>query len=85
MQGETLTLECDCECDAWLEITPDGILAIEDKDGLRLSIDLPEWLADVIYAAMLEHARDTYSQTATASCEASQTSDPNTRHGSRKI
>jgi hypothetical protein len=47
----TLMLACDCseeECGTWLELTPNGILALEDKDGLRVSIMLPEWLDGVI-------------------------------------
>lgn len=55
----TLVITCDCieeQCGAWLELTPDGILAIEDQDGLRVSLLLPEWLDVAIRTAMLAHA-----------------------------
>lgn len=61
MNQETLILACDCiesggECGTWLELTPDGFLILEDKDGLRIIIMLPDWLAVVLRAAMQEHA-----------------------------
>lgn len=50
----TIVLACDCsekECGTWLELTPDGILALEDKDGIRVSIMLPAWLDEAIRSA----------------------------------
>ena len=55
----TLRIACDCNertCDTWMEITPEGILALEDKDDLLVSILLPEWLAHAIRAAVLTHS-----------------------------
>ena len=54
-EGGSLDLVCDCPegCGAWLELTPDGILALEDKDGLRVSLLLPAWLEDAIRQATL--------------------------------
>lgn len=51
--SETIVIGCDCsenggDCGTWLELTPDGILAVEDKDGLRVSIMLPQWLDEAI-------------------------------------
>ena len=57
---EALVIACDCTeptCATWLELTPDGILAIEDVDGQRLSIDLPVWLDTAMRSAMLIHIR----------------------------
>ena len=54
----TLRIACDCDesaCDTWMEITPEGILALEDKDGLLVSILLPEWLDHAIRAAVFTH------------------------------
>ena len=50
----TLELPCPCpeQCGAWLELTADGVLALEDKDGLRVSILLPVWLEEVIRQAV---------------------------------
>lgn len=55
---DTLTIVCDCpeQCGAWLELTPEGILAIEDRDGLRVSILLPAWLDDTMHTAITAHA-----------------------------
>ena len=55
-----LQIACDCgesggECGTWLELTADGLLAIEDTDGLRVSIMLPDWLDDVMRTALLAH------------------------------
>jgi hypothetical protein len=53
----TLVIACDCseeQCGAWLELTPDGILAIEDKDGLRVSLLLPDWLDGAMRTVLLE-------------------------------
>lgn len=50
-----LMVPCDCseeDCFTWLSITPDGILSVEDKDGLRVSIMLPEWLELAIRQAV---------------------------------
>lgn len=55
----TLALPCACPeaCGAWLELTADGILALEDKEGLRVSLLLPDWLDDAIrQAAAMQHA-----------------------------
>ena len=54
-----LRIACACDertCDTWMEITPEGILALEDKDGLLVSILLPEWLDHAIRAAVLTHS-----------------------------
>lgn len=60
MNQETLILACDCiesggECGTWLELTPDRFLILEDKDGLQITVLLPDWLAVVMRAAMQEH------------------------------
>lgn len=57
--SETIVIGCDCvesggECGTWLELSPDGILAVEDKDGERLSIMLPLWLDQVIRYAFAQ-------------------------------
>ena len=60
---ETLIVMCDCEeetCAARLELTPDGILSVEDTDGLLVSIDLPEWLDDVMRSAIQAHSSSGY-------------------------
>lgn len=47
-QGNRLLVSCDCaqeeHCGTWLGLTVDGILVLEDKDGLLVSICLPDWL-----------------------------------------
>lgn len=50
-----LIITCACHesaCATWMEITPEGVLAVEDKDGERLSILLPEWLEEAMRAAV---------------------------------
>ncbi len=51
-----LQIPCDCAaeepCGTWLELMPDGILVLEDKDNLRVSCALPEWLDAAIRYAM---------------------------------
>jgi hypothetical protein len=51
----TLDLSCDCpeQCGTWLKLTADGVLALEDKDGLRVSMLLPDWLEDAIRQAVV--------------------------------
>lgn len=53
-ESGTLQWPCACleTCGAWLELTTDGVLALEDKDGLRVSILLPDWLDDAIRQAV---------------------------------
>ena len=54
-----LRIACDCDertCDTWMEITPEGMLAVEDKEGERVSILLPEWLDHAIRDAILTHS-----------------------------
>lgn len=53
-ESGTLQLPCDCskQCDVWLELTDDGVLALEDKDGLRVSMLLPDWLEEAIRHAV---------------------------------
>ena len=56
---EVLVVTCDCDeddCATRLELPPDGILAIEDKDGLLVTIMLPGWLEDVMRTAIAAHA-----------------------------
>lgn len=53
----SVQLVCDClefgsECGTWLELTPDGFLILEDRDGLRISFMLPEWLEVTIRSSM---------------------------------
>ena len=58
----TLVVACACmesSCATWLELTPDGILAIEDVDGQRLSIDLPDWLDDAMRTAIAAYVPET--------------------------
>ena len=54
-----LQIPCDCAadkpCGTWLELTPEGILVLEDKDNLRVSCALPEWLDAAIRYAMQRH------------------------------
>ena len=54
-----LLISCDCAaeepCGTWLELTSDGILVLEDKDNLRVSCALPEWLDAAIRYAMQRH------------------------------
>lgn len=82
VREQTILLACDCpesggECGTWLELTLDGFLVLEDKDGLRVSILLPEWLECVVRKVMLTHATSDGGK-------ASQTSvlDRDTRPGS---
>ena len=61
MSQASLRLACDClesggDCGTWLELTPEGILCLEDKDGLRVSILLPDWLDEAMRTALLAHA-----------------------------
>jgi len=63
-EREALIVPCDCgeaTCAARLELTPDGILSIEDADGLLMSIDLPEWLDDAIRFAIHAHVSSDYA------------------------
>ena len=60
--SHTLVVACVCEettCATCLELTPDGILAIEDIDGQRLSILLPDWLDDAMRNASAAHVLNT--------------------------
>ena len=54
-----LRIPCDCAadvpCGTWLELTPEGILVLEDKDNLQVSCDLPEWLDAAIRYAIQRH------------------------------
>ena len=57
VEDQTIVIPCDCveygsDCGICLELTLDGILAVEDKEGLRVSIALPQWLDDAIRAAV---------------------------------
>ena len=59
---EALVVSCGCDedgCATCLELTPEGILAIEDVDGLRLSLLLPDWLDNVMRTAIAAHAPGT--------------------------
>ena len=76
---ESLIIPCDCgeeACATWLELTPHGILAIEDADGLLLSIDLPEWLDDAMRSAMEAQAADAHVNQPLASTELSVWPEP---------
>jgi len=71
-ERESLIIPCDCgeaECATRLELTPDGILAIEDVDGLRLSILLPDWLESALRTAVTTQAPDTQVHLPLASTE----------------
>ena len=51
---DPLAVTCTCEeeeCTTQLELTLDGMLAIEDADGLKLSLMLPNWLDDAMQTA----------------------------------
>jgi hypothetical protein len=52
-----LQVVCDCpeQCGAVLQLTHDGFLILEDRDGLRVSIMLPDWLDFAIRRALLAH------------------------------
>lgn len=60
-QSGSFRVSCDCvgnggqSCGTWLELTQDGILILEDKDGLRVSCSIPEWLEDPMRYAMQRH------------------------------
>lgn len=65
-----LIVRCDCdaeECATWLELTPDDILVIEDADGSRLSLVLPDWLANALRTAAANQAADTHVSQSLAS------------------
>ena len=86
-EPETLQLVCDCPesgdaCGTWLELTSDGFLVLEDKDGLCVSLMLPEWLEEAMRTAMLTHAAADEGCATTTEGGASQTSATNTHHGS---
>ncbi|MFN8495586.1 MAG: hypothetical protein U0350_48785 [Caldilineaceae bacterium] len=56
----SLLIPCDCpehgdDCNTWLELTADGFLILEDKDGMRVSMLLPAWLEAVMYQALVAH------------------------------
>lgn len=51
-----------CTAGAWLELTPDGVLTVADKEGERLSILLPDWLDHAIRSAVLTHTLTHYAQ-----------------------
>lgn len=51
--SEIIVISCDCSekvdnFGTCLELTPEGVLTLEDKDGLRVSIRLPQWLDEAI-------------------------------------
>lgn len=63
----TFLLTCACTeaaCATWLlrrelsrtALTPDGILTVEDKDGLCVSLLLPTWLDDAMRTALTTHS-----------------------------
>lgn len=54
-QNEDLHLVCDCpeQCGTGLMLTHDGFLILEDKDDLRVSFMLPDWLDFAIRRALL--------------------------------
>lgn len=61
-EGASLIIPCDCTeetCATRLELTPDGILVIEDADGEHLSLLLPDWLESILRTALTVHARET--------------------------
>lgn len=54
----TVLMDCACTeegCATWLALTADGVLTLEDKDGLCVSILLPTWLDDAIRTALTTH------------------------------
>jgi hypothetical protein len=56
----TLIVTCACHekaCGAWMELTPEGVLAVEDQDGECLSILLPEWLEQAIRTAVVTRSQ----------------------------
>jgi hypothetical protein len=57
-QNGTWVLVCDCpeQCGTVLKLTHDGILVVEDKDGLLVSFMLPDWLDFAMRRVMLAHA-----------------------------
>ena len=62
-----LLISCDCAaeepCGTWLELTTEGILILEDKDNLRVSCALPEWLdAAIRYAMQRQQLKRTASR-----------------------
>ena len=54
----TMLLDCACTevgCATWLALTGDGVLTLEDKDGLCVSLQLPTWLDEAMRVAMTAH------------------------------
>jgi hypothetical protein len=58
LHHHSLSLVCDCpeQCGTVLQLTHDGFLILEDKDGLRVSFMLPDWLDFALRRALLMHA-----------------------------
>ena len=59
-QENRFLIPCDCAdvdqpCGTWLELTQEGILILEDKDGMRISCCLPDWLEDPLRYAAQRH------------------------------
>lgn len=55
-----LQLVCDCteQCGTVLQLTHDGFLVLEDKDGLLVSFMLPDWLDFALRRALLANTQD---------------------------
>jgi ribosomal protein L37AE/L43A len=58
--GNCFIVPCDCperdgSCGTWLALAVDGILTIEDKDGMWMSISLPGWLDTAMRQALQAH------------------------------
>lgn len=56
----TLLMDCACteeSCATWLALTADGVLTLEDRDGLCVSILLPTWLDDAVRTALAAHVQ----------------------------
>ena len=69
-RGDRVFVSCDCEqdepCGSWLELTVDGILVLEDKDGEQVSFRLPDWLeASIRYAAQRQQLQVSEPRTPT--------------------
>jgi hypothetical protein len=56
----TFLVDCACSeatCATWLALTPDGVLTVEDSDGLCVSILLPTWLDAAMRTALIAHGQ----------------------------
>jgi hypothetical protein len=59
-EDNTMLMDCACTepaCATGLALTADGVLTLEDKDGLCVSILLPAWLDEAMRRALTTHGQ----------------------------